>query len=538
MPADGIGQGTWPGFLGLLDRREVRGLRAISRPRTYPAHSVLLHQGDDSDHVVILGDGWAAVTMATGSGHSVMLGLAGQNDILGEEAAIHGRVRAATVTALTKVTAYLVPAARFQGFLQAHPRVWEALHRVMVQHREASDIRAHSHALADGTQRLALLLVQLAERAGIQSDHGSILVEVPLTQAQLGSWVDVSRLTVTRCLSRWRKDGLVRTGPRKIHVLDLGALRALTGTSLPAPGPWQPTALPAEVSAPPDQRIAAHAGPTMVRILLGARLRQIREDRGISREDAGYEIRLSDSKMSRLERGRLTASESDVAALLALYGVKDKAERSVLLDLAGRANKPAWWHDYNDVIPSWFEVFIGLEDAADLIRTFEMQFVPGLLQTSDYARAVITSLGHPHGVSAHEVDRKVTLRMTRQRILHRSDMRYWAVIDEATLRRPFGGEQVMRQQIHALIEACAQPNITIQVLPFRRAGLESGSFHLLRFAEQDLPDIVYLEQLSSAIYLDQQRDVDLYTNEMDRLCATAAKPTQTLEMLHDILREL
>src|SRR5262250_3389371 len=126
------------------------------------------------------------------------------------------------------------------------------------------------------------------------------------------------------------------------------------------------------------------SGPTVLRILLGSQLRMLREVKGITREEAGYAIRASGSKISRMELGRVSFKERDVADLLALYGVTDGAERDALLDLALKANSPGWWHRYNDLLPGWFQVYVGLEDAATIIRTYEVQFVPGLLQTEDY----------------------------------------------------------------------------------------------------------------------------------------------------------
>nr|WP_232778470.1 helix-turn-helix transcriptional regulator [Carbonactinospora thermoautotrophica] len=282
----------------------------------------------------------------------------------------------------------------------------------------------------------------------------------------------------------------------------------------------------------------SQTGPTVLRILLGAQLRRLREAKGISREDAGYAIRASGSKISRMELGRVSFKSRDVADLLTLYGVTDEDERAALLSLADQANTPGWWHRYNDVLPSWFEVYVGLEGAASLIRTYEVQFVPGLLQTEDYARAVIT-LGHADA-PVEEIDRRVSLRMTRQRLLTQpGTLRLWAVVDEAVLRRPIGGPEVMRGQIQALIEATKLPNVTLQVLPFSVGGhaAAGGAFSILRFPEPDLPDVVYVEQLTSALYLDKREDVDHYRKVMERVCVEAEPPDRTVEILSRILRE-
>jgi Domain of unknown function (DUF5753)/Helix-turn-helix domain len=280
-------------------------------------------------------------------------------------------------------------------------------------------------------------------------------------------------------------------------------------------------------------------GPTVLRILLGANLRRLRETRGISREDAGWQIRASESKISRMELGRVSFKERDVADLLNFYGLPDGSERDRLLALARDANQPGWWHHYSDVLPSWFQSYVGLESAASLIRNYEVQFIPGLLQTRDYARAVV-KLGHLRA-TPEEIERRVDLRMTRQQMLHRDDPpQFWAVVDEGALHRPVGGPKVMRAQIEALIEATSLPNIRIQVVPFRIGGhsAHGGSFSILRFAEPDLPDVIYVEQLTSALYLDKRDDIDQYAIVMETLCIEADPPERTRDILHRIAEEI
>ncbi len=280
-------------------------------------------------------------------------------------------------------------------------------------------------------------------------------------------------------------------------------------------------------------------GPTVLRMLLGSHLRTLRESRGISREAAGWEIRASESKISRMELGRVGFKERDVADLLTFYGIADEQERLVMLSLARQANSPGWWHRFGDVLPTWFQSYLGLEAASATIRTYEVQFVPGLLQTREYARAVI-HLGHD---SAHagEIDRRVGLRMARQELLTRPNPPHlWVVLDEAVLRRPIGGVQVMRAQVAALIEATRMPNVTLQVVPFRAGGHAGagGAFTMLRFPEEDLPDVVYLEHLTSALYIDKRDDVDLYATAMEVLCVQAESPTQTVTLLEQRLHDL
>jgi len=272
-------------------------------------------------------------------------------------------------------------------------------------------------------------------------------------------------------------------------------------------------------------------------MVLGGQLRRLRERRGISREKAGWEIRSSESKISRMELGRVGFKERDVADLLTLYGVADAEEREALVTLARQANQPNWWNRYGDVLPNWLQSYLGLETAATIIRSYEVQFVAGLLQTPGYARAVIT-LGHG-AASAEEIDRRVALRIERQKILDRENApRMWAVIDEAALRRPIGGADVMRDQIDALITASKRPNVQIQLLPFEVGGhaAAGGAYTILRFADRELPDVVYIEQLTGALYLDKRDDVDHYAITMERLCMEAAPPEETVRRLAELKR--
>ncbi|GLX09830.1 helix-turn-helix transcriptional regulator [Microbispora sp. NBRC 16548] len=286
-------------------------------------------------------------------------------------------------------------------------------------------------------------------------------------------------------------------------------------------------------------QIQAGSGPTALRILLGSQLRKLRESKGISRDQAGQCIRASESKISRMELGRVGFKERDVADLLALYGVEDEETRVVVMNLVDQANEPGWWHRFNDLLPSWFQAYVGLEEAAERIRTYEVQFVPGLLQTKEYARAVI--MAGAVGAAPEEIARRVDLRLERQRILDgENSPKFWAVIDEAALRRPIGGVEVMRGQIQHLIDLMNQPNVTIQVIPFSYGGhaAEGGAFSILRFSDPDLPDIVYVEQLASALYLDKREEVDRYSEVMERLCAVSTTPTETVDLLRQIMADL
>ena len=273
-------------------------------------------------------------------------------------------------------------------------------------------------------------------------------------------------------------------------------------------------------------------------MLLGTQLRRFREAAGITPERAGYAIRASRSKISRLENGRVRLKRRDVTDLLTLYGVSDETTRSRFLTLAGQSNSPDWWTKYSDILPDWFETYLGLEAAASTIRTFEVQFVPGLFQTEGYARAV-TRLGRK-SAPPEEVERRVALRLKRQDLLSRPNPpTIWSVMDEAVLRRPVDGCAVMRAQFQHLIEMAELPHVSLQVVPFASGGhaAESGSFTVLRFEERDLPDVVYLEQLTGAVYLDQRADVERYLEVVNELSTEALTPDETTHFIEQVARD-
>jgi len=277
---------------------------------------------------------------------------------------------------------------------------------------------------------------------------------------------------------------------------------------------------------------------TVRRLLVGSRLRRLREAQGISREDAGYVIRASESKMSRLELGRVSFKERDIADLLVHYGVTDPIERDAFLAMARAANEPGWWREYEDVTPGWFANYIGLEEAAAGIRSYEVQFIPGLLQTPAYARAVIASAVPPP--TERDVARAVELRATRQRVLTRAKPPHlWIVLDEAALRRPVGDADVTRGQLRHLIDLTRSPRLALQVLPLRYGAhaAAGGAFSILRFADPDLADVVYLEQLVSALYLDKTEHVDRYTEVLNRLSVESLTPQDTVAFLEHLLHE-
>ncbi len=275
-------------------------------------------------------------------------------------------------------------------------------------------------------------------------------------------------------------------------------------------------------------------GPTVLRILLGTHLRRLREARGVTARQAAIAIRASESKISRMELGRNAIREIDVLDLLTLYGVP-ATEREQLLALAEQANRPGWWHRHNDILPEWFQAYVGMEEAARSIRLYEPQFIPGLLQVEDYAAAVI-ALGD---LPVEERDRHVIVRKERQRRFREGRLKLWVVVDEAALRRPVTSVAVQVAQLRYLQELCVSRALAMQVIPYGVGGHAApGPFSILRFAERDLPDVVYVENLTSALYLDKQAEVSRYTLAMERLCLAACVPQRTPAVIDEVIREL
>jgi len=275
-------------------------------------------------------------------------------------------------------------------------------------------------------------------------------------------------------------------------------------------------------------------GPTVLRILLGTHLRRLRESKGITARQAANAIRASESKISRMELGRNAIREIDVLDLLTLYGVSAE-EKEQLLTLAEQANHPGWWHRYHDILPEWFQAYVGMEEAARSIRIYEPQFIPGLLQTEEYAAAVISLGDFP----VDQAERHVVLRKERQRRFREGKLKLWVIVDEAALRRPVAGPDVQVDQLEYLLEQSESPTLTLQVIPYGVGGHAAPSaFSILRFAERDLPDVVYVENLTSALYLDKQVEVDQYMLAMERLSLVAREPQRTPEILEKTIREL
>lgn len=284
---------------------------------------------------------------------------------------------------------------------------------------------------------------------------------------------------------------------------------------------------------------AGRAGAAAARLVLGAALRRLRGDAGLSAEQASTATGVPATLIAGLERGQCDVRFWDVAGLYSAYGVSDVATRAMLLGLVHRSNCREWWHAYRDVIPAWLEQYVALEQAASLIRCYCAQTVPVLLQVPGYARTVIAG---PHGgAPGRDADRQMELRMRRQRVLHGpAPARFWAVIDEAALRRQVAGPAVMREQLRHLIATCEMPNVTIRVLPFSAGGLPAvvgGLLAVLRLPDRELADIGYLEQLAGGSYFHSGEYIDYFRHVLNQLALQAEPAGRSQRLLATILAE-
>ncbi|GGX60631.1 helix-turn-helix domain-containing protein [Streptomyces fructofermentans] len=281
------------------------------------------------------------------------------------------------------------------------------------------------------------------------------------------------------------------------------------------------------------------SAPTVGQVVLGRRLLDLRERAGLKREEAARILRVTAATVRRMETAEVALKIPYLQLLLKSYGVSDD-EAEAFVALAEEANQPGWWQRFHDILPGWFSMYVSLEGAAALIRSYEPHFVPGVLQTEEYARGVMES-GAIGQTRPEDIERHVALRMERQALLTRADApRFWAVMDETALRRPVVGPEVMRDQIDKLLEAAKLPNVTLQVAPFS-SGPHAGTygpFVLFRFAMPELPDMVYSEYLTGAVYLDARAEVATHLEVMDRMAAQAATAHRTKEILLDLRKEL
>ncbi|MFI8165868.1 helix-turn-helix domain-containing protein [Streptomyces sp. NPDC085931] len=280
--------------------------------------------------------------------------------------------------------------------------------------------------------------------------------------------------------------------------------------------------------------------PTLLKMLVGVQLAGFREDAGLAQDQAARAVGFSAAKLSRIEsgKGRRPPTENDVRALLQLYGTDDY-EASVLLKLLQRAGEPGWWQRYDKrLMPEWFDRLVGLQEAAATIRTFEIQYVPGLLQTPAYTKAVVER-GLPNAPAA-EVERRVELRRRRARLLTRDEApQLWAIIDESVLLRVLGNPEIMREQLEHLVEMAERPNVTVQVVPLSVTNASAPAIPVtyLRFGGLDLPDVVYLEHIKSANFLEDRDETEEYRIALDRLADEALKPRESMELLRQTMEQ-
>jgi len=284
------------------------------------------------------------------------------------------------------------------------------------------------------------------------------------------------------------------------------------------------------------KRVRVSAGPTVRRRRLGSELRRLRESQCIKLEEVADRLGLAPSTLSRIETGKAPTRTSYLTGMLELYGVSDPSQRQVLLDMAREGHRKGWWAIWDGVLPTGFGIYVGLEAEAASLRVYEAQVVHGLLQTEDYARAVMSTVRRRQ--TPEEIDRLVTLRMQRQAVLTRSDpMELWIILDEAVLRRMVGPSRVMRDQVEHLYEASQLPNITLQVLAFG-SGLHvglGGSFAIIEFPERFDPDVVYTEGVTGQAYIEErEREVRARAEAFDVLRAAALPPANSARLIRSI----
>jgi hypothetical protein len=267
-------------------------------------------------------------------------------------------------------------------------------------------------------------------------------------------------------------------------------------------------------------------------------LRQLREAQGLSCGDVGDRLDWSGAKVSRIETARNAVHPNDLRLLLDLYGVTDTDRRNELVQLARTSRQRGWWNAYRDVVPERRWVYVRLEDEATLIRSYEAEFVPGLLQTEDYARACLKAVRPTDTLEA--IDRRVSLRMARQPILTRDGApRLWVILNEAVLHRVAAlPAKAAGEQFDRLVSAAELPNVTLQVLPFRvgpHAGMD-GAFTILRFPDP-AGEVVFIEGLVSSPYLDEPDEIQRYDLAFDHLCADALGAKESAGRIKELARE-
>ncbi|MFC9428282.1 helix-turn-helix domain-containing protein [Streptomyces sp. NPDC056987] len=282
------------------------------------------------------------------------------------------------------------------------------------------------------------------------------------------------------------------------------------------------------------------SAPTIGQLVLGRQLQTLREKAGLSRDQSARLLHVTAATVRRMETAEVSLKIPYLQFLLPEYGVGPQ-DTEVFLRLAEEANKPGWWQRFHDILPDWFSGYVSLEEAAKTIRSYEPHFVPGLLQTEEYAHAVLSTGAVGRTADPLRIERHVALRMERQALLTRADApAFWAVLDETVLRRAVGSKAVMRAQIDRLIEAVEMPNVTLQIAEFG-AGPHPGAyspFVLFRFGIPEVPDMVYIEYLTGALYLDEAHEVSAHMQAMDRMVTLAEPANHTRQLLTAFRREL
>ncbi len=283
----------------------------------------------------------------------------------------------------------------------------------------------------------------------------------------------------------------------------------------------------------------ARSSPTVKRRRLATELRRYREVAGLTIEETADRLEWSSAKISRIENARVSVLPRDVRYLLDTYGVTDSTARDLLQSLARESRQKGWWQQYGDAIPEWFEVYVGLEADATTISMYQAEFVPGLLQTADYARAVHRA--YLINVSDEEINKRVAVRLARQEQLTAPDApQLWAIVNEAVIRRAVGGASIMRAQLYRLVETSERPNVTLQVLPFSvgaHAAMASA-FTMLSFPEPTDPDVIYIEYPTGTLYLEKTPEVQRYTLILDHLRAAALHVDDSRALLARAAAEL
>jgi transcriptional regulator with XRE-family HTH domain len=288
----------------------------------------------------------------------------------------------------------------------------------------------------------------------------------------------------------------------------------------------------------PEGTIVTGTGPTGRRRQLVAELKRLREGASLTQDDVASRLDWHPTKVMRIETGRTAPHPNDVRVMLGLYGVTDTEALTALEKMARDARQRGWWYSYRDVLQSRYEFFIGLESEATAIQDFELAMIPGLLQTEDYARALIRGL---IAIDADEIERRVEVRMTRQRLLAKPDRpQLWAILDEAAVRRVVGGRAIMRAQLLHLASTAEKGQTTVQALPYGAGPHpgQAGPFIILGFAQPAQPEVVYMETVGGSLFVDKPEEVRLFGTAFDRLRALALSPAQTRVMLQALASEL